>query len=321
MKSPIGGFIELDIAPKRPFYHENAYAVSNGRAATALIMDLAKPSKVYVPYYACQALYDPLIIRNIPFEYYGLTPEMKPDKLPELHEAEMFIYINFFSTRHSYAGFLERRYGSKLIVDNTQSFFTKAYKKAWAFNSARKFFGVADGAFMYSPYGKESLTFERKTDFNFLHLVNRLSGLDDRYYREYLISEEELDSNIYRISRFSELVLRQIDMQNAKKKREENFSLLHSRLKHLNRFPINEKDVSGPHYYPLFPEDKIDKALFSREKIFIPTLWPDVQTRSSEGAFKFDKEFADKLLPLPIDHRYGVEEMNFVIQKVLEYAK
>ena len=38
---------------------------------------------------------------------------------------------------------------SNVIIDNAQAFYSKHQDRAYSFNSARKFFGVPDGAYLF----------------------------------------------------------------------------------------------------------------------------------------------------------------------------
>ena len=53
-------------------------------------------------------------------------------------------------------------------------------------------------------------------------------------------------------------------------------------------------------------------------RIFAPQLWPEIAARSTAGDFYWERELADKLIPLPIDQRYGPQEMARVAATVAE---
>lgn len=68
--------------------------------------------------------------------------------------------------------------------------------------------------------------------------------------------------------------------------------------------------------YPLYIENgaKIRKKL-QKEKIYIPTLWADVLAHCKQSELEYD--MAQNILPLPLDQRYTLENMEYMI-KVLE---
>jgi hypothetical protein len=69
--------------------------------------------------------------------------------------------------------------------------------------------------------------------------------------------------------------------------------------------------------YPLYLEngDEVRKQL-QEKKIFIPTLWPAVFNLCKETDIEYD--LAKNILPIPIDQRYGIEEMEYMIEKIKE---
>jgi len=52
--------------------------------------------------------------------------------------------------------------------------------------------------------------------------------------------------------------------------------------------------------------------------IFAPRLWPDVTGRARAGEFARESMLADRLLPLPIDHRYDAGDMDRLTAVVTE---
>jgi hypothetical protein len=51
--------------------------------------------------------------------------------------------------------------------------------------------------------------------------------------------------------------------------------------------------------------------------VFVPVLWPELQSREAAG-FEWERNVAARLLPLPIDHRYGPSEMQTVADAVVQ---
>lgn len=69
--------------------------------------------------------------------------------------------------------------------------------------------------------------------------------------------------------------------------------------------------------YPLYVEHgaEIRKKL-QTDKIFVPILWPDVINKCGKDTYEYD--MAENILPLPVDQRYGIEDMRYVADKVEE---
>src|SRR5215218_6237743 len=124
---PIGGFFELELPASGKPYHSKALALSTGRACIRLMLQNLFISKCYVPYYACETLYDPFRAENISFEFYEINELLEPRELPVLKENEYILYINYFGIKFSAIDHLIEKYGNKLLIDNTHFFFHKGY--------------------------------------------------------------------------------------------------------------------------------------------------------------------------------------------------
>lgn len=306
---PIGGFYELEIPKKKGTYHSKALALTNGRACLSLILDIEKPTKVYIPFYTCFALYEPLIKKNIEVAFYAVDENLEPKKLPVLKDDELFVYINYFGIKDRCCAGLIEIFNDKLVIDDTHQFFNKGYKANYSFTSARKYFGVPDGAYLYLKNESENdYNFPRPEHISLDHNVGRLEENYSSAYESYLLAEGNFGSEVLKISKISEKILETINYQFVKSRRTQNFMFLHDKFKYINQFELDDVSVATPFCYPLVLNKIIDKRLFHESNIFIPTLWPDISSRSNLE-FDFENGFANRLLPLPIDHRYDESDM------------
>ena len=55
------------------------------------------------------------------------------------------------------------------------------------------------------------------------------------------------------------------------------------------------------------------------KNIFIPTLWPAVLSLCSEDELEYD--MANNILPIPVDQRYGTEDMQYIIDTIKSETK
>ena len=81
----------------------------------------------------------------------------------------------------------------------------------------------------------------------------------------------------------------------------------------LNKLTLSVPD--GAFMYPLYIDngEEVRKKLQAK-KIFIPTLWPAVFNLCNEDDVEYD--MAKNILPIPIDQRYGIEDMEYIIQEI-----
>ena len=314
----IGGFFELEIGIGKNLYHETAYVLSTARACLNTIIKTMKPAKIYVPYYTCNALIQPIISNKIDYEFYKINNNLEPIQEFSLNNNEYLIYVNYFGLKTEAVKQLFLKYKESLIIDNTQAFFDKNISGAFSFNSARKFFGVSDGAYLYSPVNLEIGLIKRNEDFHFNHLINRLIGRQELAYKEFRVYEESLSDDIKRISIFSESILSNVDYQNVRQRRRDNFNHYHLALQNKNLLNLDFQPESVPFAYPLMVKKKINKELLFKQNIFIPTLWKDTLERNGSENYSFEKELTENVLPLPVDQRYGEAEIQKVINAVSE---
>ena len=92
---PIGGYFELELPKGKQSYHQT-YALKSGRSALHFILQWVKAKKIYIPFYTCDALLEPLRGAEVPFQFYEVDEKLEPVSLPELNGGEYFLYINYF---------------------------------------------------------------------------------------------------------------------------------------------------------------------------------------------------------------------------------
>ena len=313
---PIGGFFELELPGTYYSYHPDSIALSTGRACLRLMLKNLKISKCYVPFYTCNAVLDPFIQELIPVEEYRIDNQFNPVNLPVLKKDEYIIYINYFGIKSKTADWLIAHYQDKVIIDNTHSFFHKGYSNNWSLTSARKHFGVPDGAYLHNPI-PIPYKFERFANISLQHHVLRLLGNQELSYKEYLKYEKTLNAEINLISIISEKLLSGIDYDYVKIKRTENFWFLHEHLKEYNEVLINSEMTDIPFAYPFLPDKAVNKNGFYERGFYIPSLWTDPLSRVKDG-FEQEVQIVQRLLPLPIDHRYSTRDMEQIIRYIKE---
>ena len=140
---------------------------------------------------------------NIKYEFYPINDRFEPAELPELKNNEYFIYVNYWGIKSDTVHHLVKLYGEKLIIDNVHDFFSSGYKGIWSFNSARKYFGVPDGAYLYSPYRIKD-RIERNTEISLAHCMNRLLGKQEVGFKQFLKYERSFSPEIKAVSIVSE---------------------------------------------------------------------------------------------------------------------
>jgi hypothetical protein len=317
---PIGGFFELEISDGRRPFHTDAAALSSGRAALRCILQAVRPARVWMPFYICEAALQPCEAEDVPVEFYPIDEAFDPILPAGVPAAgECLVYVNYFGLKSSTAARLAAAHGRRAIVDDTHAFFARGYPGAWSFNSARKFFGVPDGGYAYGA-GLSADNYPRPSEIRYEHLVNRLLGRQELAYEQYLQSESMVTAALVRMSVLSERLLAGVDYEAVRERRLANFAALHRAFGARNclapRLAPASTDV--PYCYPLLSSEPVPWGELWSKGVFAPRLWPDVPGRPRAGEFARESMLAGRLLPLPIDHRYGADDMGRLAAVVTE---
>ncbi len=314
----IGGYFELEIRPGGAHYHGDALRFSSGRGALSYILKIARPRKVYLPFYICNVVFEPILLYGINYEYLNITSDFKIRDLPTLADDEMLLYNDYFGLMGNYVAELEQRYGDKLIIDATQSFFRARVGNAWIFNSARKFFGVPDGSYVYVPHGVDSpftSEFRRNSDYIYDHLFMRLNGDPEPGYQTYRRNELIIDSQILQMSVLTEVLLTNVDYEYIKARRQANYEYLAERLESTNLLRLFPSSEDVPYFYPYLTQSGLKHEDFIQRRIYVTKLWLEMPIHNG-SRYDYERSLASSILPLPIDHRYGRIEMDRILEVI-----
>lgn len=316
---PIGGFFGLELPPAAAEYHAARAVLTSARACFRYILAETRPKLVHVPFYTCDELVEPLDDLGIAYRFYPIDQRLAPIfDFAALGPGERCVVIDYFGLNAAHVDHLVRRFGETIFVDNTQAFFNRPNPGTLAFNSARKWFGVPDGAYLFGPR-RPAAGIRANLDLSVDFLATKLNGDQKAAYVQYQASEERVSSAPIGATALSRRLLSLIDYEDVRRRRRENFRHLHERLGVFNAAPFSlEVDAAAvPFFYPFLPARGVDRADLHARKIYFPKFWQHCIDRPGDG-FGWEREVAERLLPLPIDHRYGTAEMDRVVGGVLQ---
>ena len=310
----IGGFFEEEslILERNNFNIRIESTFTNGRSALYFILKKLKPTKVYLPYYICNAAIQPINNLLIPYEFIPIDSNLELSYIPSIEATEVIIVVNYFGLKSKYVEQLSKLFEKRLIIDNSQAFY-HTETASWTFSSAIKYFGVPDGSIANFPMkfnGRKITQNSPKTD----HLTLRKNGLLEVAYKHYQKFENEQSISELCMSQYSSDVLSHIAHESIIKKRRENYRLLERKLNTHNLLEIKYTDYDVPQFYPFLPKKNFHRSLLIDQNIFTPIFWVECLTRSN--GFEFEKILTKQLKPLPIDHRYNENEMIKIIDAI-----
>lgn len=310
----IGGYFSLEL-PQREEYHKKAIRLNTGRNCLEYVLRARGYKKVYVPYYTCEAVMEPIIKLNISFEYYHVDIHLEIRDRFTLKADETLLYTNYYGLKQRYVEQLAEKVGTRLIVDNTQAFYAKPLQGIDTFYTCRKFFGVADGAYLYCD---AVLDEEIEQDYSYdrmAHLLKRIDLSAEEGYTDFRRTDDGLDNQpIRRMSKLTQRMMQSIDYEATAKRRRENFMMLHEELGGENNLDLPLEDDAVPMVYPYLAPVKGLREKLIANKVFVARYWPNVLDWTTKDDIEY--LLAYQMQPLPIDQRYGEEEMKEIINIV-----
>lgn len=308
----IGGYLELE-ANHGEMLHESAIKLNTGRNALAYLIEAYDIKKLAMPKFMCDSC-DAIL------NQYGVGKRVYPidenfvQKDITLEKDEWIYVVNFYgqvSKETIEALHMQHR---RIILDQSHAYFETPVAGIPTLYTCRKYFGVPDGAVLYTEQ-TIGRAFERDVSYERMkHLLGRFEENASAFYQTYTDNEKQLIGMPIRyMSKLTENLLRGIDYDSVKNSRTENFAYLHKKLANVNKLHLSVPD--GAFMYPLWIENGSElRKRLQTEKIYIPCLWPNVLDECTESELEY--QLAKDILPLPVDQRYTTEDMEYIVSRI-----
>lgn len=308
-----GGYIELETF-RGNMLHENAIALNCGRAALEYVCEAKKIRKLYLPYFLCSSVSNLCHKIGVKVSYYHINAKFEPLFEQELDKDDWLYIVNYYGQLDNETILKWKRKYNRVIVDNAQAYFQMPLDGVDTLYTCRKYFGVSDGAFLYTDI---NLAREIPQDESFerMHfLMGRYEHCASEFYSEYVNNNKLFASEpIKKMSKLTDNLLHGIDYELIGQRRKTNFDYLNSELRNINGLEL--KSVYGAFMYPLFIRNgTMVKKVLQKEKIYIPTLWPNVLEECATDSLEF--QYVANILPIPVDQRYEVSDMEYLVEAI-----
>lgn len=316
MNSSIGGYFEYNVPKNKNDIHSRSLKLNTGRNCFEYILLVYKIKKIWIPLFTCDAIIEPLIRHKISYFFYTVNENLEIDDISSIPDEEWILITNFYGLKSNYIKQITGK-RNNLIVDNAQAFFEMPIKGVPTFYSPRKFFGLPDGGILYCDK-KLDVRFENDSSIERLdHLFIRLEKSAEEGFEVFKRNENLLKGQpIRKMSLVTLNIYYTVDMISVKEKRRNNFEIIHTELGSTNELSksFNYSKDSVPLLYPYLNSSL--NALQLREKlrlnkIYLPIYWPNVIEWSDVSSIEYS--FSNNILNIPIDQRYGFEEMNKIL--------
>ncbi|MBO5836926.1 MAG: hypothetical protein J6Q92_03435 [Oscillospiraceae bacterium] len=309
----IGGYFGLEHFAGKEYY-EDLIAVNNGRNALAYLIKIRGIKKLFLPAFLCDSVAGVCNREGCSVAYYPVGKDFLPVFDEDLKADEWIYIVNFYGQITNAKASSMKDQWRNVIFDNVQAFFQKPVKSMDTVYSCRKFFGVPDGGYVACDTLSDKVAEQDVSMDRMKHVLGRFEGVASDYYAEFKANDHSfVELPLRGMSKLTHNLLRAIDYELVRKKRNENYAALERALGDRNQLQLNMPD--GPYCYPFYCENGMAvKKQLAEKKIYIPTLWPNVL--NLEG-FSLEKDYAANILPLPCDQRYGVEDMDRIAREIL----
>lgn len=307
----IGGYFSLEL-PIHEEYHKDAIRLNTGRNCLEYILRARRYSKVYIPYYTCDVILEPFHKLDVKYEFYHINQDFEIVNDIQLKTGEALLYTNYYGLKQRYVKSLALHYGKQLIVDNTQAFYDKPVNGIDTFYTCRKFFGVPDGAYLYT---EKQLDLEIEQDKSYDRCSSLLKRIDlgpEAGYGDFReISKSLVGQPIKKMSNLTLQMMKSINYEMISQQRRTNYMLLQNSLGSSNCLKLPLEDDAVPMVYPYLSKTKDLRDYLINNRIFVARYWPNVLEWTNEG--DTENQLALQTQHLPIDQRYTAEDMKRII--------
>lgn len=309
----IGGYFGLESYLRYSGeYYQDFVALNTARNALVYLVKAKSIRKLYIPYFLCDSVSLVCKREGIDFAYYHTDENFLPVFDKELEEGEYLYVVNLYGQISNEKMTELKSPYKRVIADNVHAFFQKPAEGIDTIYSCRKYFGVPDGAYLATDrFLHEELptdNSDNRTD----HIYGRIIDGANVHYAEFKANDASFKQlPLMRMSELTHKMLSEIDYERIRTIREENYTFLHQQLERGNRLHLRLPE--GPFAYPFYCENGMAvKKKLAEQHIYVATLWPNVLSMDGQS----EKTFAENILPLPCDQRYGIEEMKIITEKL-----
>lgn len=307
-----GGYLPLELCGGEEFYTSGSeydvVSLNSGRVAIwYALQQFGSLRRVHLPKYYCPTVSYALSDLDFELKFYDIDEHLHPLLKPSYSQDEAVILVDYFGVMSdsikSYATSIPN-----VVLDNCHAFFSPPLvrKGAYTVYSCRKFFGVADGAYLIGLDFPNPLELSREQSHQrMFHLLKSVETGTNSAYQHSVHNEDYVGSHPHLMSVLTERLLQSIDYYKVQAVRSHNFRVLTKELAEIQLLNDLQQD-SAAYCYPLLCNRDIKQALVDK-KVYVPTLWKHLLEFSTNNSNEY--KYSKYLNCLPIDQRYTEEDI------------
>ena len=335
-------------APFQFGYYGSDYVwMSTGRSATRMVLktiEVRNPNVkkvVLLPSFTCHTVFEPFM--DFGYEIHTLPMEMNLSikaedivRCQEQYNARVVLVHRYygFDTLPSFEHVVKKLQANGVIVieDCTQCLYSDfAISDAdYIVASIRKWCGVPDGGFAickkgvltHKPTQEDTEMVEAKRIASELKYQFLFEGKGDKpsFKAKYREGETLLDNQAVfcSIGKLSASIQAELDVEQLKKKRRENYNVLLEGIRNVNGIKVvynTLPDDVVPLYFPILIDNReVMQDLLADNDIYAPVVWPKAD--NCPAIDEVAETIYEKILCIPIDQRYDVEDMQRIVRVI-----
>ncbi|HLL13125.1 MAG TPA: hypothetical protein VK570_18825 [Rubrivivax sp.] len=322
-RDAIGGYFGLEMpAVASPFDAGDAKAFQSARAAFLALLLAVRPSAVWMPWFICDSMLEPLSQAGVAVRRYALDDQFHPEAGLQLAAGECLLYVNYFGLCETVEAELRLRFrADRLIFDHAQALFAQRGPAMATLASPRKFIAAPDGGLLWTTRDVASpQTVDHGSVGRAAAMLQRAQHGAEAGYAAFQRAEASLSMQAPRaMSAVTRSMLAACDSQGNATARRHNFSQLHEALAPFNRLQLPALGRQVPLCYPLLPTRTLPREVLHRARVFVPTYWPEL-LEPQRAVPARERRWAATLLALPIDQRIDSATLQrHLLQPLLAY--
>lgn len=320
-----GGYLPLELRHGKEYFDTADKDIRRYNCARTALYALAETNsfqQVYVPYYICDTVLEVLSAQEILVKRYHLNENFEPADIGRLPDDAALLIINYFGLLEDSVNRLQKSYKT-VIIDQTQAFFSPPVLREGVSNiySCRKFIGVPDGGYLIAK-DCTAPQFESGTSWEaYAFLCKSHEEGTNAAYGASLENEQRLGQEKTGMSKLTRMVLKSTSYEDIKTRRRNNFTCLAEILGGQNRLKLR-LDGQVPYLYPYWgPEGRGEwiRGELVKRHIYTPALCKGCL--ESCGPEHLEYQWAKDMICLPIDQRYGSEDMKYLADTLISLCE
>ena len=151
MIEEMGGYFEFEHYKKNA-YHKNSIALNTGRNCLRYLIRAKKIQKIFLPDFVCEVVVEACRMENIEIHFYQVNRLFRPQNIEKIANDDYIYVINYYGQLSNENILQMAKIFPNIIIDNAQAFFQKPVSGVDTIYTCRKFFGVTDGAYLYTDH-------------------------------------------------------------------------------------------------------------------------------------------------------------------------